>query len=113
MPVIFTHYKKWKININVKVYYYKMLNRNYIVILPTGRYISIDISPTITIGNLKKHIEPFVKIPHTQQKLMSKNIILYDNNATLNDIMHDCFVIHALFDAKSVCLFKNSTDLLP
>ena len=90
-----------------------MLNRNYIVILPTGRYISIDISPSITIGNFKKHIEPFVKIPHTQQKLMNKNIILYDNNATLDDIMQECFVIHAVFDAKSVCLFKNSTNLLP
>jgi hypothetical protein len=88
-----------------------MLERNYMVYLPNGKYLSMDVVPDITIKALKHTLENILFIPANQQRLVVEDQELHDEQAILEDVMEHRFVIHLLLDVHGGCRYKKATSM--
>ncbi len=88
-----------------------MLERNFIIYLPNGKHLSLDIAPEKSIQALKHTLEDILFIPAKQQRLMVEDEYLEDEHAIIDDVMQDRFVMYLLLDIHGGCRYKKATSM--
>lgn len=88
-----------------------MLERNYIIYLPNGKNLSLDIAPEKSIRALKHTLEDILFIPAKQQRLVVEDQELDNDDEIIDEVMQNRFVIHLLLDIHGGCRYKKATSM--
>ena len=88
-----------------------MLERNYIIYLPNGKNLSLDIAPEKSIRALKHTLEDILFIPAKQQRLVVEDQELDNDDEIIDEVMQNRLVIHLLLDIHGGCRYKKATSM--